>query len=398
MQYTTASGRLQWTWYKNKPNVLALLSGRLPAFVLRDVDDIGRCVPIFTFHSVEPREFEACCAHLCAAGYRTLSLDEYFRGIGGRRLPRKSVVLTFDDGLSSLWTVAFPLLERYRMQATAFVIPGLVRDRSATTPTLRDVWAGTATVADLRRDEEATDALASWTELAAMQASGVIDVQSHTMYHARTFCGRALRDFVNPDTPTDFYRNVALPITAVDGSYRYDRPKVLGQPLYSMQPFTAGHLRYVDDVALRDTCQDFVARHGGAEFFRDRRWRNVLARLVREHRRNGARSAHFESRAECIDALTEELAGSRSLIESRLGNRVRHLCLPWYTGSEQTVSVSRGTGYRTNLWGASARHLNGAHTQDPFRIGRIDNRFLFRLPGAGRLSLRQVMSNWNAAH
>lgn len=393
MQYTTFSGRAQWIWHKNRPNVMAMLYGRLPSFVLRDIDRLELEIPIFTFHSVRPEEFEACCLHLCDAGYRTIGLDEFADSPDKcRNLPAKSVILTFDDGLASLWSVAYPLLERYGMRATAFVIPGLVRDRPVIGPTLRDVWDGSTTVEDIVHDDEVEDPLASWEELRIMQNSGVVDIQSHTLYHARAFCGPRLRDFVNPNTPTDLYRNVGLPVTSVRGRYRYDRPLVFGQPLYSMQPVTAGLRRYVDDEWLRDMCQEFVARNGGPMFFTDKGWRSQLAALVRKHRRRSPGQDYFEPQEDYVSALTEEIAVSKSLIEDKLHNRVRHLCFPWYAGSDVATTISRRVGYRTNLWGANALHVKSSRMPDPYRLGRLDHRLVFRLPGAGRRSIKQLLS------
>ncbi|MHC5066738.1 MAG: polysaccharide deacetylase family protein, partial [Planctomycetota bacterium] len=86
-------------------------------------------VPVFVFHSIHPRRFEAQLHYLDANGYRTLDTTEFLRFLkGDYSLSGPSVLLTIDDGRHSVWTHAFPLLKRYGMKATCFLIPGLIPD------------------------------------------------------------------------------------------------------------------------------------------------------------------------------------------------------------------------------------------------------------------------------
>ena len=58
--------------------------------------------------------------------YSVVSLSSLRRSLFNRQLPRKTVVLTFDDGyVDNLWN-AKPLLERYDIPATMFVTSGYV--------------------------------------------------------------------------------------------------------------------------------------------------------------------------------------------------------------------------------------------------------------------------------
>ena len=55
-------------------------------------------------------------------GYRTLFFSE-LAGLAasGKPLPRKSLVITFDDAYESFLSLAFPLLEKYDLKATLFI-------------------------------------------------------------------------------------------------------------------------------------------------------------------------------------------------------------------------------------------------------------------------------------
>lgn len=60
-------------------------------------------------------------------GFHVLTLDEAAARLRGERaLPRRAVVLTFDDGYENFYTHAFPVLARYRFPAVVYVLSGLV--------------------------------------------------------------------------------------------------------------------------------------------------------------------------------------------------------------------------------------------------------------------------------
>ena len=96
-----------------------------------------RVTPILMYHSVRedrentlsvtPDNFARQMAFLKNNGYMLISLDELVEKIKDRRtfLPR-TVVITFDDGYEDNFTNAFPVLEKYGMPATIFLVTGYV--------------------------------------------------------------------------------------------------------------------------------------------------------------------------------------------------------------------------------------------------------------------------------
>jgi len=103
-------------------------------------------------------EFERQMRFLAEEGYRTVALDELADYLDGRReLPRRSVVLTIDDGDFSFVEHAAPVLRRYGFTATVFLLTGL---------------AGVDGWNDLD--------LVDWDTLRALEAEGVVRVESHT--------------------------------------------------------------------------------------------------------------------------------------------------------------------------------------------------------------------------
>ena len=83
------------------------------------------------------------------------------------RLPQRSLLITFDDGYSSVLRVAAPLLARAGFPAVMFV------------PVL---YVGSTNVFD--EGIEPTEPLCSWDELRELESSGV-SIESHGYSHAR---------------------------------------------------------------------------------------------------------------------------------------------------------------------------------------------------------------------
>ncbi len=71
--------------------------------------------------SATPDVFERQMAHL-AAHYHVVTMPEVFAARnGGPRLPRRAVLLTFDDAYRDFAEHAWPILRRFRLHATLFV-------------------------------------------------------------------------------------------------------------------------------------------------------------------------------------------------------------------------------------------------------------------------------------
>lgn len=71
--------------------------------------------------SATPEELERQAAHLARA-YTPVSADEVVGAVTeGRPLPRRAVLVTFDDGYRDFAEIAWPILKRWRIPAVLFV-------------------------------------------------------------------------------------------------------------------------------------------------------------------------------------------------------------------------------------------------------------------------------------
>lgn len=92
------------------------------------------------------------------------------------RVSRPLVAVTFDDGYANLYRSALPVLAKYRVPATVFVVTSAV-DHAGPMPF--DAWS---VKHGPRLPSEATRPL-TWRELDACVATGLIDVGSHSHQH-----------------------------------------------------------------------------------------------------------------------------------------------------------------------------------------------------------------------
>jgi peptidoglycan/xylan/chitin deacetylase (PgdA/CDA1 family) len=75
-------------------------------------------------NALNPQQFETQIAYLCR-NFEILSLDVIAQYIHQQRtLPQKAVAITFDDGYSDNYHNAFPILKKYSIPATIFLLVG----------------------------------------------------------------------------------------------------------------------------------------------------------------------------------------------------------------------------------------------------------------------------------
>jgi peptidoglycan/xylan/chitin deacetylase (PgdA/CDA1 family) len=123
-------------------------------------------VPILCYHRfgadrskmvVAPEDFARQLAYLFEHGYRVVRMSDVAEFLQGKRaLPRRSVVITMDDGYKSVYQHAYPLLQKYRYPATIFVYSDYVGAREGLT----------------------------WKEMKEMVDSGLVDIQPHSKTHS----------------------------------------------------------------------------------------------------------------------------------------------------------------------------------------------------------------------
>jgi peptidoglycan/xylan/chitin deacetylase (PgdA/CDA1 family) len=105
--------------------------------------------------SVSPKKLEEQLAYLAANGFHTITMEAYLDAQqNGAPLLDKPIVLTFDDGYRDAYQNVFPLLKKYGMIGTFYVITGQVGNPGSLT----------------------------WDQIVEMQRAGM-EFGAHTVHH-----------------------------------------------------------------------------------------------------------------------------------------------------------------------------------------------------------------------
>ena len=335
-------------------------------------------VPIVAYHSIANEHdhlvrhlslpvplFERQLQYLQRKGFQTVTLYDVHRYLReGASLPSRAIALTFDDGYLDNWVNAFPLLKRYGMKATIFVATDFVDPVEGRRPTLEDVWTGRIAERDLTWWGHA-----SWPELEAMQASGVVDIQAHTKTHGWYFVSDRVVDFHRPDDPyfwLDWNQCPDRKYSWLTRDFRVSVP--WGTPVYEFAS-TLLQQRYFDDPDIARCATNHVSDRGGRDFFARPDWRSELQDVVATCRARIGPHGRYETDAEYVARVRDEMAGSKRILADRLNKPVDFLSWPCgdYTPRLQRQAIDE-CGYLATVNVNKTANRQG---DDPTELRRI---------------------------
>ncbi|NWG32499.1 MAG: polysaccharide deacetylase family protein [Rhodocyclaceae bacterium] len=185
----------------------------------------AKAIPVLMYHhvspnpglvTVSPENFRAQMRQLAEQGWHTLTLDDLARFLAGEPMPKKSIVITFDDGYLDNWVHAHPVMAEYGLHGAIFIVTGWIGDGPPRPHAHTKVGAGgmapllptpnhkacKAAIAAGRADE----VMLRWSEIEAMRAAGTFEFHSHTHTHTRW-------DLTEPD-PESRHQKLAADLTA----------------------------------------------------------------------------------------------------------------------------------------------------------------------------------------
>lgn len=97
---------------------LGSLKGRASILMYHSIGEGG------AFFAVTEEDFEKQLLYLKRRGFVCITLSELVEKLERKEDVSSNVVLTFDDGYEDNYTKAFPLLKKYDIPATIFLITG----------------------------------------------------------------------------------------------------------------------------------------------------------------------------------------------------------------------------------------------------------------------------------
>lgn len=124
-------------------------------------------VPIIMYHRVDdnasisrlsvcPDSFRRQISFLKRHDYNVVKLEELTELVRERKIPYKTIAITFDDGYENNYTCAYPVLKELGIPATIFIVPALI----------------------------GREGYLTWDQVIEMSESGVVSIGSHSMTHA----------------------------------------------------------------------------------------------------------------------------------------------------------------------------------------------------------------------
>lgn len=141
--------------------------------------------------TVSPEHFEQHMQALAKGGYTALSADQFLAFIEGRgQAPRRSVLITFDDGYLDNYVYAFPVMQKLGLRGVIFAVTGWIGEgaarahsgmKAADVPPCPSHQECKACI----QQGQADAVMLRWSEIDQMETAGVMEIQSHTHTHTR---------------------------------------------------------------------------------------------------------------------------------------------------------------------------------------------------------------------
>lgn len=314
--------------------------------------------------------FESKIALLKKSGFHGVFWGElYDYTAGDLELPGNSILLTFDDGYLDNWVYVYPILKKYGMKGTIFVSPDFVDPSPELRQNMDDVMAGRC-----QPDDLVVAGFLSWPEMREMEASGLIDIQSHAMTHTWYFSGPQIVDYHRPHSIT--------PNPWLFWNARPDRkPYYLSEDQQEFLPWGSPILqhhkslevrRYIPDEHALSKITDFVTAEGGSKYFDLEDWRPRLDDFVTAEFGSLNVPGRFESEDSQVKRFTDELKSSKRLIEKNLQKSVDFVCWPGGATNDLVQAIAQDVGFKS--WTLSSRSALAKRNRpgtDPGNIKRL---------------------------
>ncbi len=347
----------------------------------------GRLEPwTLSFLTMELDRFEDQMKYFQSRGYRSIFLDEWLAiRKGEQKAGPRDICITFDDGLLDNWVYAFPTAKKYGMRLTIFVCPELIDPREVVRPNLDDVWAGRCRESDLVGLGNL-----SWSELRLMEQSGFVDVQSHTMSHTKYFISGKLTGF--------YYGGFKGFYPTLNTCGPEEKPWYMNDPDFEKRlPFGTPLFEETSAVTARKSFinPDFIAETAllASKYDLSRPdsrpdYEEKARAIYQRYEQQGILISSVESDDELRARQVYEIAGSKRIMEEKLGKTVPFICWPHGDNNPQAHEIARASGYLATTVGKMLKE----HEQ-PDRIPRFGTDW-----GSGKWVARRKIFYKMASH
>ena len=313
-------------------------------------------IPIVYYHSVAPSRnrswyknaltlelvhFENFLKYLKKSGFVFLHLDEYFQNRQDPTYSKRAISLQFDDGYLDNYVYVFPLLKKYQAKATIFVNPEFVPKETALRPTLEDVWQGA-----LRADELPQSGFLNWEEMRLMESSGLVEIQSHTLTHAK---------YNFNDRLVDIHRPGSNYLNTIGNRYPERKPYYMTNPEFaSLLPFGTPLFEEKSAFFVQRVWINEAFESACVAALKNTNWstatkEDLLSRVMpiySDFQQRDEIISKRETPAEFEERILMELKESRRIIGEQLSKDVLYCCWPHGNYNQHAHDMAMKAGYR----------------------------------------------------
>jgi peptidoglycan/xylan/chitin deacetylase (PgdA/CDA1 family) len=310
-------------------------------------------IPVLTFHSIgvensswtrsylsSPlKHFIEFCKYLKDENYDTIFFDEWYELQYLNSNNRKKIVLTFDDGYLDNWVYVFPVIKKHGIKITIFVNPEFVDRSSRTRSTLEDTWNN-----KLPENQLKPLGFLNWKEMRHMEASALVDIQSHSMTHDTYFKSDKLIDLFDGSKKYDWlcwlYYKEKKPYY-IEENLHQNVPH--GVPIFESDRSLSVR-RFFPSEDILSYCISEYQKKCNKHNLSNRKKKTILEEIKKELK-NGQNMGRYETDDELHKRYKYELEESKRILEEKLEKNVRYLCWPGGRYNEKSLRMSIEAGY-----------------------------------------------------
>ncbi len=309
-------------------------------------------IPVLYYHHVEPSDpinpdvFEAQMKYLLSKGYNSISLNELYEFMAANSMfPRKSFVLTFDDGFYCNYHYLFPILQRYKLRATIFVVSGVRKQ----TISLEQREQSRGYPSRTGTNMESSERFATWDELNLMIASGLVQIEDHGLFHDRIYISDKALGFntgAEPDWPI----------------WGDKRP---GTVKYQTGSYIA-HKNFTGDYRINEHLVNFLKDNKRDPS--DYTTMDMLEKEYREYKSHSPVKSIYESQDNCMMRSKMDIDESRTLIGEHTKTTPLFFCFPWGDYNKTVIGILKELGYKGAITTDKGANIRGGN---PYKIRRF---------------------------
>ena len=291
-------------------------------------------VPWFLYHHIGEEEvptewFESHLKFINKLKMKTLTnrdLEVQLKENG--KIEKNSIFLTFDDGYYDNYSIAHPLLKKYKIKATLYL--------------------NTAYIEENKREYK----YLSWKEIEEMYMSGYWDIQLHSHKHAPIFINTHLERIVNNMDLND--RDLKL---------IYGKELKLGYPIFAKRgEYSAKGIKITKKIAKK--FKNFYDSLEGMENKKIEKCQDYIDEILKN-------DIKLETNMEAKERIVKDLKKNILSIERYCGYKPTFFCWPWgHKGKiSQELLIENGIkGFVTTKKGTNKLKI------DLYNIKRIELR------------------------